>query len=304
MRRTGRILLLAGSGWLIPMLALGCGGTGEVSDAVVVPEPGVKAPAAPASPPSAPAPATSPAPPSSAPSAAPVKAEGWGTLKGMIRFGGDAPAIKVLQEKGKAEKDPDMCAVDAPILSERLIVDQASRGVKNVLVYLSHPTAVHPDAQQAASASTVLFDQKKCTFQPHVLAVMAGVPIDLRSSDPKPHNVNVKLRNSTFNQSITGGQTIRFKPAAPERMPGPVVCDIHPWMSSWWMVLDHPYFAVTNQKGEFEIKNVPAGVQKVVVWQEAVGFVSAPSGDEVTIKAGEPTIRDVTIDPAKVRPGS
>ena len=36
------------------------------------------------------------------------------------------------------------------------------------------------------------------------------------------------------------------------------------------MVLDNPYFAVTDDKGNFEIKNVPAGTQKVVVWQEAV----------------------------------
>ena len=36
------------------------------------------------------------------------------------------------------------------------------------------------------------------------------------------------------------------------------------------MVLDIPYFAVTDDKGNFEIKNAPAGTQKVVVWQEAV----------------------------------
>ena len=71
------------------------------------------------------------------------------------------------------------------------------------------------------------------------------------------------------------------------------------------MVLDHPYFAVTDDKGYFEIKNVPAGTQKVVVWQEAVakgGFITPSSGEDVTVKANDTTIKDFTIDPAKLLP--
>ena len=68
------------------------------------------------------------------------------------------------------------------------------------------------------------------------------------------------------------------------------------------MVLDNPYFAVTDAKGNYEIKDVPAGTQKVVVWQEAVGFVSAPSGDAVTVKADGDTAHDVKIDAGKVKP--
>ena len=59
-----------------------------------------------------------------------------------------------------------------------------------------------------------------------------------------------------------------------------------------------------RRKGYYEIKNVPAGTQKVVVWQEAVGFVTPASGEEVTIKANDSTIKDFTIDPAKVRPAN
>ena len=71
------------------------------------------------------------------------------------------------------------------------------------------------------------------------------------------------------------------------------------------MVLDNPYFAVTDEKGNFEIKNVPAGTQKVVVWQEAVdknGFVTAPSGDEVVIKANDSVVHDVKLEPSRLRP--
>ena len=117
----------------------------------------------------------------------------------------------------------------------------------------------------------------------------------------------MKLKNSTFQLYRRRRSSIPFTPSAPERTPGQVVCDIHPWMTSWWMVLDSPYFAVTDDKGNFEIKNVPAGTQKVVVWQEAVakgGFVTASSGEDMTIKANDTTEKQFSIDPTKLLPGS
>jgi plastocyanin len=285
--------------------AIGCGGgPSDSSDAVVVPSPSAsvtsKGPAAPSA---APSPGAAAGASSAASSSAPVKAEGWGTLKGKVVFGGDPPQAKVLEAQGKAQKDPDMCAVKAPIVSERLVVDTGTKGVKNVLVYLPRPTAVNEDAKKSAASATVLFDQQNCIFEPHVLGLMTGVPVTFKSSDPKNHNVNVKLKNSQFNQTIAGGQSFPFTPQSPERMPGPVVCDIHPWMSAWWMVLDHPYFAVTDAQGNYEIKNAPAGTQRVVVWQEAVGFVTAPSGDDLTLEANGTKSQDFTIDSSKVKPG-
>jgi len=282
----------------------GCGGGGP-EESVGVPDPSVSitssAPAAKSS--AAPTAAGSAASPSAG-AAAPVKAEGWGTLKGQVVFGGEPPSPTVLVEKGKAAKNPEWCAKDAPIMAERLVVDGATKGVKNVLVYLPRPSAVNEEAKKAASGATVLFDQKNCVFEPHVLGLMAGVPVELKSSDTPNHNVNAKLKNSTFNQTVGGGGSFKFTPSAAERTPGNIVCDIHPWMSAWWMVVDHPYIAVTDAKGSFEIKNVPAGTQKVVVWQEAVGFVTAPSGEDVTIKPNDTTAQGFTIDPAKVKPAS
>ena len=237
----------------------------------------------------------------------PCEGRRLGDAQGEVLFGGDPPVAKVLVEQGKAEKNPEVCAKDSPIKSQRLVVDPASKGVKFALVYLPRPTAVNDDAKKSMAGRKVEFDQKGCVFEPHVLGLMAGVPITLKSSDPANHNVNVKLKNSTFNQTVAGGASFPFTPSAPERTPGQVVCDIHPWMTSWWMVLDNPYFAVTDDKGNFEIKNVPAGTQKVVVWQEAVskgGFVTPPSGEDINIKPGDATVKDFTIDPTKLLPGS
>jgi hypothetical protein len=134
---------------------------------------------------------------------------------------------------------------------------------------------------------------------------MTNVSVTLKSSDKANHNVNVGLKNVTLNQMIPPGGTLNLTPDTAERQPGPVACNIHPWMQAYWMVLDHPYFGVTDEKGNYENKNAPAGSQKVVVWQEAVGFVSASgAGDEVVIKANDTTEKEWTIDPSKVRTGS
>lgn len=304
--------LAAGLGLAATLMLLGsgCGDKGPtVEDAVVVPEPGASLPTAGTST-AAPATSAGTAAPTASTSASPspsaptenVKAEGWGTLKGQITFDGNAPTPKVMVEKGQAPKNPELCAKDAPITSDRLVVDGGSKGVKNVLVYIPKPTAVNPEAKDAASKASVVFDQEKCVFEPHVLAVMNGAKIDLKNSDPVNHNINSKLKNNPANPNIPPASSQPFATQGPERTPGEVVCDIHPWMKAYWMVVDSPYFAVTDAKGNFEIKNVPAGTQKVVVWQEAVkgGFVTPAAGQAVNVKAGDTTTLDLKIEAGKV----
>ena len=133
---------------------------------------------------------------------------------------------------------------------------------------------------------------------------MTGAKVTLKSSDPVNHNVNAKLKNNAVQLAARRRcRSIPFAPEAAERTPGEVICDIHPWMKACWMVLDNPYFAVTDEKGNFEIKNVPAGTQKVVVWQEAAKTASSPPVGRRgrTIKANDTTDKDFTIDPGKVR---
>lgn len=234
-------------------------------------------------------------------SAATVTAEGWGTLKGQVTFDGTPPPMPVLQEVGKAQKDPEVCAKDAPIVSEKLVVNSGTKGVKNVFVYLQRPARVNEEAKKEALARNLVFDQKNCTYIPHVLALMTGQPVTVKTSDSVNHNVNFQLQNFTQNPVMPPGDTKNYTLDSPERGPKPVACNIHPWMQAYWLVLEHPYFAVTDENGNYEIKNAPAGTQKVVVWQEATGYVSQPSGDPVDIKANETTTKEFKIDPAKVK---
>jgi plastocyanin len=296
----------------------GCGGKGtETDSAVVVPDPTVAASSAPAGGAShsagataasteKKAEATAAAPTAAAPTAAAptaaVKSEGFGTLKGKILFDGDAPAAKTLVTKGDSKvKDSAVCAV-GDIKSERLVVDSASKGVKNVIVFIAKPTAVDPAAKAAKATTKVVFDQNKCVFEPHVLVMLANTEVELSSTDDVSHNVRSAVQNNSFNDLLSPRGKSKTPKTAAARQPGLVSCDIHPWMTSYWLVLDHPYFAVTDAQGNFEIKGAPAGTQKVVVWQEATGFVTPASGQDVTIAANGDTAQEFKIKAAQVKP--
>lgn len=296
---------------MLALLALpmsGCGGgVPEKDQAVLQSAPEAQIPTKPPVPEKAPPPTTkgdpsSPAPSGGTPTPA-GKAAGWGTLKGRVVYGGTPPRQPVLQAIGKATKDPEVCAKSEPILDERLVVNSSNRGVANAFVYLMRPTAVNEDAKKRALAHPAEFDQKNCVFLPHSMAVMVGNSIHLKSSDPASHNVNIQLRSLTQNPSMPPGSQMTITPDTPERGPGPVSCNIHPWMIAYWLVLEHPYFAVTDRDGNFEIRDAPAGEQKVVVWQEAARYLTPSAGDPIAIGAGETTTKDFTIDPAKVNSG-
>ena len=239
----------------------------------------------------------------SEPSATPaVASDGFGTLKGKVVLEGGKPTLKFLVTKGDSNvKDANVCASDN-IVNEVLEVDDATQGVKNVLVYIPKPTSVNPEAVKAAEQAKPVFDQKNCVFEPHVIAFMKGQALEIVSSDPVGHNVNAKMRaNGASNNLLGPGQKTTFNPKAAEGRPSEVTCDIHPWMKAYWLILDNPYFAVTNDKGEFEIKLAPAGTQKVVVWQESVQYVTAPSGMEVNIAKDGETVQEFKIDVSKAK---
>ena len=297
----------------LTLAVAGCGGKGEgTDDATVITEPGstvggsVSSTAGPAS--TAPAPAAAPteakAEPATAPAAeASATVAGFGTLKGQVVFDGDPPKLGDLVAQGKAEKDPKICATKGAIPDQRLVVDPKTKGVRYALVYIPKPTAISPEAESEAKAKVQVFDQKNCVFEPHVIGMTKGSKVSMVNSDPAGHNVHSFLENATFNESVQPNATLSRDVKQVASRPGRVICDIHGWMSSWWMAINSPYITVTDAQGNFELKNVPAGTQKVVVWTEASnpGFVTANAGDPVDVKAGGETSVTFHLKPEMVK---
>jgi hypothetical protein len=247
------------------------------------------------------------APPAATLAASLTAQAGYGTIKGRLVWeSAEVPALKVLVAKGEAQKDPQVCARAEAIPSRELVVDPSSKGVQYGYAYLVNPQGEYSTAAKelVAKASKVEIDQKNCEFIPHVSAMHQSQGLVLKSSDPVTHNIRfTSFTNGAFNQVLSPNGQVDLKLVA-ERRPIPLACDIHPWMRGYVMVFAHPYFAVTGEDGSFEITDVPAGAQNLVLWQERVGFVNqgGARGVPVEVAANRVTnVGDIQIDPAKVK---
>lgn len=193
---------------------------------------------------------------------------GWATLRGQFVFDGDPPAMAPYA----VTKEPEICTESgkAPP-QETLIVDPASKGIKNVVVFLRDATRVNDSAKP--KADNLEFDQKHCVFLTHVAGLTVGQTLDIKNSDPTGHNTNIP--GMSFNQLIPTGGAIPVKIQKDAPAPLPVNCSIHPWMRAYVLPRKDGYFAITDAQGKFEIANVPAGEPlEFQVWHESGG---APS---------------------------
>lgn len=225
-----------------------------------------------------------------------VEPTGWATLTGRFKLNGTPTAAEPL----KITQDHAVCAPGGkPVIVDEVKVGPDG-GLANVLLFLSTPTPAddpkweHPD--YAATKDALLerpFDQKECLFIDRIFALRSTQSVSVKNSDPVGHNANIAPRRGAKpeNFTIPGGQAVVYKPGGESPDPFPVTCSIHPWMKSWMISRNSPYFAVTKEDGTFEIKNLPAaeGLKlEFRVWHERSGFVQdvTVNGEKVTWKKG------------------
>lgn len=211
---------------------------------------------------------TTPVPSASAPASTAAKTVDpatAGVLKGRVTFSGQAPAPREIGVAGNPE-----CAVFHPggkILSDELLIKNGA--VQNVFVYVKSGL---DDYRFAPPTEPAVISNKNCMYSPHVSGVQVGQPVTLLNEDPTLHNMHSYSKNSkSWNLGLPFQgmkQTKHFD--APEVMVM-LKCDVHPWMTGYVGVLPHPYFAVTGENGEFELKNLPPGKYTVEAWQEKLG---------------------------------
>lgn len=190
---------------------------------------------------------------------------GWGTLRGTFVFEGDPPQMAPYE----MNKDEATCKPGGHAHpQEWLLVDPSSKGIKNIAVYLRTASRVHESAQ--APSGDLLFDQKECVFLSHVTTAFVGQVLQIKNSDPVGHNTKIEGAKNQFNQTIPAGESISFKLQKEEATPAPVSCSIHPWMKAYLLPRANGYVAVTNDAGQFEIANLPAGEPiELQVWHES-----------------------------------
>jgi hypothetical protein len=213
-----------------------------------------------------------------------------GSIAGTISFAGAAPAPKGIS----MDADP-VCASASPDAHAEDIVVNGDK-LQNVLVYLKDGKV--GDRNLAAfkfdpPAQPAVLDQHGCHYVPHVQGVQVNQQFNVVNSDQTTHNVNVDAKlNDKFNQGQSQGAAPIVKQFRRAEAVIPIKCNQHPWMRAYVAVLQHPFYAVTDKDGHFEIKGVPAGTYTLVAWHEKYqqGLTQT-----VTVGAGEAKTSDFSF---------
>ncbi|GAX62431.1 hypothetical protein SCALIN_C31_0066 [Candidatus Scalindua japonica] len=165
------------------------------------------------------------------------------------------------------------------------------RHPQDVVVYIEE---VNGNDYPAPEEKGIL-DQLNLTFVPHVIAVQKGTKIDFPNSDSVRHNLYSppdcckQFNLGTYDVGVI--KTVDFDQACSV----PLLCNVHAEMSAFVLVLNNPYFSVTEKDGVFKIDNVPPGTYKVSAWHEKLRTITK----DVTVEAGKAANIDFNLKKKK-----
>jgi hypothetical protein len=233
---------------------------------------------------------------------------------------------QLLKEFARSTDRQEMLkGTDAEKSQYHWVVDRQTRGLKNVFVWLrpqderteffdlsalvkqrkGYPAEVTLDMPRGAFLphAVVLFprhvDPKKPSTEWRKLPQNGGPPetgqvLLIKNTGSVNHNAQPQgdaLRmQGVSGAAVAPGQQLKITRIQPYyKDPVLIKSNVHPWMKAVVWAFDHPFAAVTNDKGEYEIPNAPAGVKvRVIAWHEEAGFLNGgEKGEEITLKEGE-----------------
>lgn len=208
-----------------------------------------------------------------------VAQDKWGTIKGRIIWGEE----KIPQRDDLTpiiQKNPAaaMCLKDGKVLSDAVVINEKNHGMRWVMLWLSDGNPmlkkkinIHPKLKDADKEPLVI-DQPLCMYIPHAIALREGQTLLVKNSASFPHNVLYLGPDGNGNPLLQSGQELALKNLTAKPAPTTLSCAIHPWMKAYVRIFDHPYYAVTDKDGRFEIKDAPAGKLNLIVWHPTLGF--------------------------------
>ena len=126
---------------------------------------------------------------------------------------------------------------------------------------------------------TAKVEQKDGMFVPHVLPVVSGTTVEWPNRDEIFHNVfsisEARPFDLGYYKSKDDAKSILFE--KPGRVD--VFCSIHSRMNCIVLVMPNPWFSITDNRGRFEIRDIPAGTYRLKAWHERL----PPKYVEVTV---------------------
>ena len=190
-----------------------------------------------------------------------ISVSNGGTITGTVKWSGPAPHISSMA----ISKDQQICDPTSQKTRdlERLVLGPQG-GVANTVVFLkdiSRGKAIDLPEQRR------FLDQKRCRYEPHILLVPSRASLQMRSSDAVLHTIHMDGA-ATYNLPFPFPNQVISRD-----MPSLGLVNLkcnggHTWMNAEMLVVSHPYYAVTDESGKFQLSDVPAGEYELVAWHE------------------------------------
>lgn len=186
-------------------------------------------------------------------------AEGTGTITGVVKLAGTPPLL----EKFLVVGDSPKCGKER---WSKDVMLGPNRGLRYAVVSIAGTSG-----KPQKPAKMPYIDQVGCEFTPRVMIAPVGSPVFIINTDNFLHSFHTR---STRNPAIDKAQpSVRL--VLEEKFDNPEIievgCDLHPWMKAWIVVVEHPYYAVTDVTGAFVLTDVPVGSYQLRVWHETLG---------------------------------
>ena len=207
-----------------------------------------------------------------------------GSVDVKIEFSGTVPPPK------KISATPECIAQSGkPLMTDYLVVKNGK--LQNAFVWISKGME---GKTFPLPSDEVVVDQRECSYQPHVVGVRVGQPLAFLNSDAFLHNIHsMANENDRFNLSLANKNQKLVRTLKKPEIMLKAKCDIHPWMGGYIGVMEHPYFGVSDEKGEVRIAQIPPGEYELSVWHETLGTqtqkfeIKAKSNSKLDFKFSE-----------------
>jgi Polysaccharide lyase family 4, domain II len=211
-----------------------------------------------------------------------------GKITGTVKWSGTVPHLAEFP----ITKDPKICDPESRKATdlERLIIG-SDGGVANTVVFLKDISTGKPlDAPDQRRH----LDQEHCRYIPHIMLVPEKAELSMQSSDATLHTIHMEGA-ATYNLPFPFPNQVTRRTMFTSGLVTLRCNGGHVWMNAEMFVIPHPYYAVTDESGRFELTDVPPGTYQIVAWHE--GWTLAGRSQAFDVLTGKAVQRPLFSEP-------
>jgi hypothetical protein len=252
----------------------------------------------------------------------PLPTAGRATIKGTVTLLGERPDLAALTDRLRSSMNGKPESREVAKTAEQQEWKIGPKGeLANAVIWLQTPEGFYfqlsdddLDHKKAGRPKEVILEIRQFQYQPRTAILFPSYYDPALESKRRPTGQSVRVKwgfeDVIHNPNWTGGpnnpgggRIIPPKPEIvwefqPDRRPICIGCDIHPWMSAHVWVFEHPFAAVTDRDGRFEVRNAPAGCQlRIQGWHEGIGWLAEKGreGDAIDLIEGKVHERNFSV---------